>query len=84
VSRGRTLDRLIREGALQFVQLGRRQKVTVAELERFVQQGEAPREQSPPRVAKKRNPRRSPGVPAAHYPEPDWDAEIAKARTVRI
>jgi excisionase family DNA binding protein len=77
VSRGRTLDRLIAEGAIRTVTVGTRSRIPVAELDRLLVEG-APSAPVPAvpvqRAAVRRHDRRPPNV--AH--------ELAKARALRV
>lgn len=77
VSRGRTLDRLIAEGAIRTVTIGTRTRIPVAELDRLLVEGapSAPLPAVPVRkTVVRRNDRRPPNVAQ----------ELAKARALRI
>lgn len=77
VSRGRTLDRLIAEGAIRTVTVGTRGRIPVAELDRLLVEGapSAPVAVVPVRkTVVRRHDRRPPNV--AH--------ELAKARALRV
>lgn len=77
VSRGRTLDRLIREGTLRAVLIGTRSRIPMSEIERLLQEG------APSPLPARPAPRRSPAPRATRRP-PDVAAELAKARAIKV
>ena len=77
VSRGRTLDQLIRDGTIRTVRVGTRSKIPMAELERLLVEGAqaAPRPLVPVRKAATRRVNTRP---------PNLAQELAKARTLKV
>lgn len=77
VSRGRTLDRLIRDGTIRTIQIGTRNKIHVAEIERLLVEG-APTEPIPLVPVRRSVARRIGTRP------PSMAQELAKARSLKV
>ena len=82
IDRDETLGRLIDEGQIKTVLVGQHQRIPLAEVERFVAQGEQRKSRLQQSSTTKRRVRRHPKP--AHSEEPDWEAELAKARKLRV
>jgi excisionase family DNA binding protein len=77
VSRGRTLDLLIKSGTIRTVVIGTRAKVPMSEIERLMTEG-APAEPMPVVAIRRAAQRR-----IDHRP-PNMTVELAKARALRV
>lgn len=77
VSRGRTLDRLIRTGAIRAVQVGSRVRIPMAEIERITVEG------APDQMVRVLAVRRSAARRLDHRP-PNMAEELAKARALKV